>query len=284
MKKRELDLLVISDVHLGTFGCRAEQLLHYLNSIQPQTIVLNGDIIDAWQFKKRKFTSAHLAVLQKILEMSLEGTKTYYLCGNHDEFLRRYAPLRLENFIIDNKLVLEMNGERIWFFHGDIFDTSVTCSKWLAKLGAVGYDLLIWLNHHINKALTLLNRPRMSLSKKIKEGVKRAVKYISDFEQVAAELAIAEGYDTVVCGHIHMPQQRRIYDKQGRSVQYLNSGDWVENLSALEYNNGKWTIYKHDELSTSSELRKIEIPEYEELMASLTIQTEAAAIVNMDIV
>ena len=244
--KRELQTLVISDVHLGTFGCHAKELLHYLKTVNPKTLVLNGDIIDMWNFSKSYFPSSHMDVLRQILKMSSTGTHVYYITGNHDEMLRKYSDLQLGNFEIVDKLLLELDGKLAWIFHGDVFDTSTKgYAKILAKLGGKGYDLLILINRFINWILQLFGKDKMSFSKKIKDGVKKAVAFVSDFESTAAELAIEKKYDYVVCGHIHKPQIKEVTNEKG-SVIYLNSGDWVENLTALEYNNGKWEIFSYD--------------------------------------
>lgn len=244
--RRKVDIAVISDVHLGTFGCHAKELYAYLRSIEPQTLILNGDIIDIWQFRKRFFPSTHLNVLKQILAMAASGTKVYYLTGNHDEMLRKFSDFELGNVTLADKLILPIGDKKAWFFHGDIFDASIQNTKWLAKFGGWGYDILILLNRVTNKALNVIGKPPYSLSGAIKNGVKSAVKYISDFESVAAELAIENGYDYVVCGHIHQPQMRLIAQKKGACV-YLNSGDWVENLSSLENVDGVWSLYHHKE-------------------------------------
>jgi UDP-2,3-diacylglucosamine pyrophosphatase LpxH len=161
--------------------------------------------------------------------------------------LRRYTDLQLGNFQLTDKLVIEMNGKRTWIFHGDVFDaTTKGSAKIIAKLGGWGYDWLILLNRFINWLLDKLGQPKMSLSKKVKNGVKKAVRWIGDFEQTAAELAISKGYDYVICGHIHQPQQRVIETEEG-SVTYLNSGDWIENLTALELTQQEWNIYHYKE-------------------------------------
>ena len=249
MKKRAVDLVVISDVHLGTYGCHSKELLNYLKSIQPKTLVLNGDIIDIWQFKKSYWPESHMKVIRQILKFVSNGVPVHYLTGNHDEMLRKFDDFHLGSFNIKNKLVLELGEERAWIFHGDVFDVTMQYSKWLAKLGAIGYDSLILLNSFVNWVLTLLKREKMSFSKKVKASFKNAVKFINSFEQTAAELAIDKGYQFVICGHIHQPEIRTITTDKG-SVTYLNSGDWVENLSLavektdgiielLQYQNGK---------------------------------------------
>ncbi|MES2512555.1 MAG: UDP-2,3-diacylglucosamine diphosphatase [Bacteroidota bacterium] len=244
--KRELQLLVISDVHLGTFGCHAKELLHYLKTVNPQTLVLNGDIIDMWNFSKSYFPAAHMDVLRYIMKMASHGTKVYYITGNHDEMLRKYTDLQLGNLEIVDKLLLNIDGKKTWIFHGDVFDaTTKGYAKLLAKLGGKGYDLLILINRLVNWILNLFGREKMSISKKVKDGVKKAVAFVGNFEATAAEIAIEKKYDYVVCGHIHMPQIKEVKTEKG-SVIYMNSGDWIENLTALEYNKGLWEIFSYD--------------------------------------
>lgn len=243
MKKRDVDLVVISDVHLGTYGCHSKELLIYLKSINPKQIILNGDIIDIWQFSKSYWPESHMKVIRRIMKFITDGVPVYYLTGNHDEMLRKFVDINMGSFRLQNKLVLNLNGQKAWFFHGDVFDVTMQNSKWLAKLGAVGYDALILLNSLVNWCLTKMGREKMSFSKKIKAKFKDAVKFINDFENTAAELAIDKGYSFVVCGHIHQPEMRQIKINSG-SVLYLNSGDWVENLTSLEYHNGEWNVFR----------------------------------------
>ncbi len=247
MKKnrRKVDLVVISDIHLGTYGCHAKELNKYLKSIYPKHLVLNGDIVDIWQFKKRYWPSSHMKVIKQILNLASKGTHVYYLTGNHDETLRKFESLEMGNFRILNKLELDLDGQKAWFFHGDVFDVIMQHSKWLAKIGAISYDLLILLNVFVNKMSSLIGRGKVSLSKKIKDNVKTAVKYINDFEETAANLAIQKGYNYIVCGHIHHPDDRIIKGANNKEIRYLNSGDWIENLTALEYNNKQWSIYHY---------------------------------------
>ena len=245
MGKRELDAVVISDVHLGTYGCHAKELLKYLKSINPKVIILNGDIIDIWQFSKNYWPETHTKVLRKLMKFMVEGATVYYLTGNHDELLRKFSDMQLASFHLQDKLVLELDGKKAWFFHGDVFDVTMQHSKWLAKLGAIGYDSLILINSCVNWFLTKMGKQKMSFSQKIKAKFKDAVKFINSFEQVAAELAVEKGYDYVVCGHIHHAEKRKILTEKG-SVMYLNSGDWVESLTALEYVNRQWKIFQYE--------------------------------------
>lgn len=255
---RKVELVVISDVHLGTYGCKAKELLRYLQSIQPETLVLNGDIIDIWQFKKSYFPKSHLKVIKKILSFATKGTEVFYITGNHDEMFRKFTDFELGKLKVCNKTFLNLDGKKAWIFHGDVFDASVQHSKWIAKLGSKGYDLLIVINNVVNWFLTKIGREKYSFSKKIKNNVKKAVKYIGDFELTASELAIDNHYDYVVCGHIHQPQIRTVENKKG-SCSYLNSGDWIENLSSLEYNDKKWQIFYYEDHKT--ELNSLDIEE-----------------------
>ncbi len=244
MSKRQLEVVVISDVHLGTFGCRAKELYKYFKSINPDTLILNGDIIDIWQFRKSYFPKSHLKVIKEIIAMAAKGTQVHYLTGNHDEMLRKFSDATFGNIHLSDKLILNVGSEKAWIFHGDIFDASIQNAKWIAKLGGWGYDLLITINGVSNWCLEQMGKERYSFSKAIKNSVKKAVTYISNFENTAAELAIDQGYDYVICGHIHQPQMRLVKNKEGECM-YLNSGDWIENLTSLEYNNGKWNMHHY---------------------------------------
>ena len=242
MLKRKLDIAVISDVHLGTYGCHAVELEQYLSSIQPDWLIINGDFIDGWQFSKNYFPESHTKVLQQVLKMMGEGgVKVVYVTGNHDEMLRQYSGLQLGNFTLDDKFLLKLSGKQFWFFHGDVFDLSMQHGKWLAKLGGFGYDILILLNRSVNRILERFGREKYSFSKKVKGSVKAALRHINNFEQTVADIAIEKGYDYVICGHIHEPVIKEISGEKG-SVNYLNSGDWVENLTSLEFVNNSWSV------------------------------------------
>lgn len=243
--KRNVELVILSDVHLGTFGAQAKELVNYLQSIKPKTLVLNGDIIDIWQFRKRYFPKSHLQVIKKIISLAAKGTQVYYITGNHDEKLRKFSPVEFGNISVIDKLVLNLDGKKAWIFHGDVFDASIQHTKWIAKLGGWGYDFLIVLNSFINWCLVSLGRPKYSLSKKIKNSVKKAVSFVTDFEETAAELAIENKFEYVICGHIHQPQMRKVINATG-SCLYLNSGDWIENLTALEYHDKTWSLMEYE--------------------------------------
>lgn len=244
--KRPVEILVLSDIHLGTYGCKAKELLRYLKSVEPKRVILNGDIIDIWQFKKSYWPKSHMKVIKYLMGWVAEGVELNYITGNHDEMLRKFEGFSLGSFSISNKLLLNLDGDKTWIFHGDVFDVTMRYSKWLARLGAVGYDTLIAINNLANWFSLKMGYGKLSLSKRIKNSVKSAIKFIDDFENTAAEIAIENKYKTVVCGHIHQPQIRNISAEKG-SVNYLNSGDWIENLSALEYNNKTWKLFKFEE-------------------------------------
>jgi UDP-2,3-diacylglucosamine pyrophosphatase LpxH len=271
MEKRDVEIVVISDVHLGTYGCHAKELLKYLKSIKPKKIILNGDIIDIWQFSKRYWPETHMKIVRKLMKFVVEGVPVYYLTGNHDELLRKFADLNIGAFYLQNKLVLDIDGKKGWFFHGDIFDVTMQHSKWLAKMGAVGYDSLILINSFVNWCLKLIGKQKMSFSQKIKAKFKDAVKFINSFEQTAAELAIEKGYEYVICGHIHQAENRKISTDNG-SVTYLNSGDWVESLTALEYHQNEWKIFKYEHKNfEKDEVELGEFSDSEDLPSKLNI-------------
>jgi len=258
MALRNIHTVVLSDIHLGTVGCHAIELVQYLNSIDPKLIILNGDFIDVWNFRKYYWPEFHMMVLRTLLSKMANGTDIYYLTGNHDEVLRKVSSLQLGPLIIRDKLVMELNGEKVWIFHGDIFDVTMKHSKWIARIGGKGYDLLIMLNKLINWISVKMGRGKISLSKRIKDSVKKAVQFINNFEETAMELAIDQGYDYVICGHIHQPKIRG-YENEKGSVIYMNSGDWVENLTALEFDGNQWSMYRYsdEQFKESPRIEKI---------------------------
>jgi UDP-2,3-diacylglucosamine pyrophosphatase LpxH len=246
MERRSLDVVVLSDVHLGTYGCRAKELLNYLRSIQPAMLILNGDIIDGWQFSKRFFPSLHMQVIKEFMQFVTNGSRVIYITGNHDEMLRKYADLHIGHFTLTDKLVLEIDQQMTWIFHGDVFDnTTKGSARMIAKMGSNGYGALILFNRLVNSLLRFAGREKVSISKKIMAGVNKAVAKVNDLEQIASELAIKKKYDYVICGHIHQPSMKTIENAEGKVV-YLNSGDWVEHMTALEYENNNWRMFEYN--------------------------------------
>ncbi len=257
MNRRCIDVAILSDLHLGTYGCRANEIVTYLKSIRPQILILNGDVIDIWQFTKHYFPSTHVAVIKEILNLMTSGTRVIYVTGNHDEMLRRYSDLQLGHFQLTDKLVIEIDHKMTWIFHGDVFDnTTKGSAKFWAKMGSNGYAVLLGFNRFINKLLKFFGREKVPLSKKVMQKVNESIIKIDEFETLVGELAIEKKYDYVICGHIHQPKKRVISNKEG-SVTYLNSGDWVEHLTSLEYYSNDWHIYKYEE----SKLKTINVKE-----------------------
>ena len=236
--------LWISDVHLGTKDCSAQALLEFLKHHDAETIYLVGDIIDGWQLRKRWYwPQTHNDVIQKLLRKARKGTRIIYIPGNHDEFIRSY--LRHSPFlgvggieIVDEAIHVTADGKRIWVLHGDLFDGVVQNMKWLARLGDELYMLALKANRWLNNWRARMGFDYWSLSQYLKSKVKNAVSYIDDFEHAVATEAERRGCDAVLCGHIHRAQIRQI-----GNVTYLNSGDWVESLTAIaEDFNGKLSI------------------------------------------
>ena len=242
--KRNLDILVISDLHLGTYGSEADEVLAYLNTIDADKIVINGDFVDIMLFNKRFWPSSHMKVVKYFLDLISQGKEIYYVTGNHDELMRKFLNFRIQNFKILNHVVLDTNEGKVWIFHGDVFDFSIQ-TVWLTKLAGFLYDYMIMFNSWINKKIMRpLGRKRLNFSKSIKANVKTAVQYFANFEMKAAKIAQKNGYKYVVCGHIHNPNIES-FDINGEEIIYMNSGDWLESLSSLEYVDNKWSIYMH---------------------------------------
>ena len=243
--KRNLDILVISDLHLGTYGSEADEILAYLDSIEADKIVINGDFVDIMLFNKRFWPSSHMKVVKYFLNLISQGKEIYYVTGNHDELMRKFLNFKIQNFKIVNQIVLDTPEGKVWMFHGDVFDFSIQ-TGWLTKLAGFLYDYMIMFNSWINKKIMRpLGRKRLNFSKTIKANVKTAVQYFANFEIKAAEIAQKNGYKYVVCGHIHTPKIES-FDINGEEIIYMNSGDWLESLSSLEYVDNKWSIYMHE--------------------------------------
>ena len=230
----------ISDVHLGTRGCKAEYLLDFLKWTEADTIYLVGDIIDGWRLRKGWYwPQSHNDVVQKLLRKARKGTKVVYVPGNHDEAAREYCDLHFGGVLVKREFVHETaDGRRLLIIHGDEFDVVVRYARWLALLGDWAYTVLLALNNWFNGIRAKLGYPYWSLSAYLKYKVKNAVEYIGNFENALAEEAASRGVDGVVCGHIHHPEIRDI-----DGILYCNDGDWVESCSALvEHRDGRLEI------------------------------------------
>jgi len=256
MERRPIDVLVLSDIHLGTYGCKAKELVSYLKTISPNILILNGDIVDCWQFSRRFFPISHMQVIREILSLMAKGTRVFYITGNHDEVLRRYSGFELSNFTLTNKLVLEIDHQMTWIFHGDVFDnTTKGGARLLAKLGSSGYGLLILFNRFVNFLLTSIGKEKVSISKRVMAGVNKAIAKVNDLESIATSIAIEKKYDFVICGHIHEPIIKEVTSDQGK-VTYLNSGDWVEHLTSLEYSNKRWQLFEYNKSNLDKHIDK----------------------------
>jgi len=257
MPKRKVDVVVISDVHLGTYACKAQELVQYLQSIETRLLILNGDIFDGWQFSKHYFPPSHAFVIQQILNFISRETEVIYVTGNHDEVLRKYADLCLGNFKLADKALLEIDGKTHWIFHGDVFDhTTSTQAKLMARLGSHGYAFLLLANKCINSISKFLGREKVSFAKSVMHQINKRIIKIEAFENLIADIAIEKRFATVICGHIHQPKIREISTEAG-VVTYLNSGDWVEHMTALEYYDNKWNMYTHAERVESIKPKEI---------------------------
>ncbi len=235
----------ISDLHLGTPGCQAEALLDFLRDVECETLYLVGDIIDGWQLRRSWYwPQAHNDVVQKLLRKARKGTRVIFVPGNHDEFARKYVEHSFGGVeVMDEAIHTTADGKRLWITHGDLFDGVIQCAKWLAYVGDVAYETTLKVNRHFNRFRAKLGMPYWSLSKYLKLKVKRAVSFISDFEEAVAREARKRGVDGVVCGHIHHAEIRDI-----DGVLYCNDGDWVESLTALvEHHDGRLEILDFSE-------------------------------------
>jgi UDP-2,3-diacylglucosamine pyrophosphatase LpxH len=230
----------ISDLHLGTPGCRAHALLDFLKHVESDHLFLVGDIIDGWQLRRSWYwPQAHNDVVQKLLRKARKGTQVIFIPGNHDEFARRYVEHNFGGIDVAEEWIHQTaDGRKLWIVHGDLFDGVIQCAKWLAHVGDSLYELALKLNRWLNSARARLGLPYWSLSKYLKLKVKRAVSYVGDFEAAVAREARRRGVQGVVCGHIHHAELRDI-----DGILYANDGDWVESLTALvEHTDGRLEI------------------------------------------
>ena len=236
----------LSDIHLGTRGCKADFLLDFLRHNDAEYIYLVGDVIDMWRLKKSWYwAQSHNDVVQKLLRKARKGSQVVFIPGNHDEWLRDYTQLTFGGIALQDDAVHETaDGRRLLVIHGDAFDGVVKHARWLAVLGDGAYNLALWLNHHLNRARRRLGYSYWSLSAYLKGRVKNAVEYVGNFREAVAEEARRRGLDGVVCGHIHQAEIAEI-----GGVLYCNDGDWVESCTALvEHFDGRLEIIRWAEL------------------------------------
>ena len=237
---RHFRTIWISDVHLGTRGCKAEFLLDFLRHTESEYLYLVGDIVDGWRLRRSWYwAQSHNDVIQKVLRKARKGTKVIYVPGNHDEWLRDYTELQLGGvWLLDEVVHVTVDGRKLLVVHGDAFDGVVRYAKWLALLGDWAYNLVLQLNHYFNLIRRRFGYPYWSLSAYLKGRVKNAVEFVSNFADAIVDEAKKRGVDGVVCGHIHQPDIRDI-----SGVLYANDGDWVESCTALvEHDDGRLEI------------------------------------------
>ena len=238
--------IIVSDLHLGTKDSKAEEFIEFIESHPTDLLILNGDIVDGWALNRgTKWKKQHTKVISKLLHLS-NTTRIIWIRGNHDEFIQEFIGTHLGAIEIreDYKLDINNSMESYYIFHGDVIDVFITKYKWLSKIGAIGYDFALWLNRVYNTYRKWRKLPYISISQKIKESVKVATNYVNDFEVTALSMATKKGCNGVICGHIHQPADRMIGGKR-----YLNSGDWIENMSAICIDNiGKIYLYESKHL------------------------------------
>lgn len=250
--------IVISDVHLGTKGSKAKEVSRFLKQYSCENLILNGDIIDGWQLKKSgSWKRKHTRFFNRVLKMiENNNTRVFYLRGNHDDFLDQILPLQIGNLSIQNDMVYESNGKRFFITHGDVFDSVTSNFRWIAYLGDIGYTFLLWLNRQVNYHRRRKGLSYFSLSQYIKGKVKSAISYIDEYETELAKMASSRGCDGIICGHIHKAENRTI-----EGITYLNSGDWVETMSALaEDHKGNWQLIYYNEIDFKKESKEKIIP------------------------
>jgi len=236
----------ISDVHLGTRGCKADHLLDFLRSTDSTTLYLVGDIVDGWQLKRSWYwPESHDQVVQTLLRKARKGTRVVYVPGNHDEVFRRYFGVHFAGIEVRQDAVhVTADGRRLLVLHGDLFDNIVRYARWVALLGDVAYQLALELNTWFNVVRRKFGLPYWSLSAYLKHKVKNAVQFVADYEKAVADEAQRRGVDGVVCGHIHHAEMRQL-----SGVLYCNDGDWVESCTALvEHLDGRLEILRWAEL------------------------------------
>lgn len=253
--------LFISDVHLGTKACQADQLLDFLKHHEADMIYLVGDIVDFWRIRRSPFwPQVQNDVIQKLLRKVRKGTEIIYIPGNHDEALRAYCGGKFGGIRVDRQAIHQTaDGRRFLVMHGDEFDVVVRYAKWLAFLGDGAYDLALWINTRLNWARRRLGLPYWSLSAYLKQRVKRAVNYIGEFENALAQEAARHDADGIICGHIHHVAMHQIGD-----VLYINTGDWVESCTAVgETHDGTFEIIRWSGLADASRAENKHAPSYE---------------------
>lgn len=247
MKKTTLSYktIFISDVHLGTFDCKIDEVNHFLKHTRCEKLVLNGDIIDGWSLARRGgWTDQHTRFVRLVLKkVEKQDTEVVYLRGNHDDFLERCLPLFFGKIKVVNEHIHDSSRGNYLVVHGDGFDAVTINHKWLAVLGDIGYQTLLRINRVYNRYRSWRGKEYFSLSKAIKARVKSAVSFVGKYEEQLQNLARKRGCSGIICGHIHTPDDKMVGD-----IHYLNSGDWVESLTAIvEEDDGSYEVIQYKE-------------------------------------
>lgn len=249
IERQKYRTIVLSDIHLGTKFSKVKEVSGFLSSVDCDTLILNGDTIDGWQVSKNDYEywgpdqARFFRIIMKMVEK--HGTTVYFLRGNHDDFLDKIIPMQMGSLNILKDMEIVSGGKKYFVTHGDVFDSITSGMRWMAKLGDVMYNILLRINVLYNRWQAFRDKPYYSFSQEIKNKVKKAVSKTSNFDQMLTDMARAKGCDGVICGHIHRPEDRMI-----GGIHYLNSGDWVETMSALvEDSEGKWQIVYYKDLN-----------------------------------
>jgi UDP-2,3-diacylglucosamine pyrophosphatase LpxH len=246
-KPLKVKTVIISDVHLGSQDCKIREVNHFLKHIHCDRLILNGDIIDAWKLKQtRRWPKSHTRFVRLILKkLEKKDTQVIYLRGNHDDVLAKFMPVTFEKFAIVEDFIHETPRGKYLVLHGDVFDTITKNFVFLAYVGDWGYTQLMRLNRLYNAIRAWQGKEYYSLSKAVKARVKQAVNHVSHFEEHIAKLAKSRGCIGVICGHIHTAADHMIGD-----IHYLNSGDWVESLTAIvEHLDGRFELVEFSEFT-----------------------------------
>ena len=246
--RKKYRTVVLSDIHLGTKYSKVVEVGNFLSSVDCSRLIFNGDTVDGWQLKRNDYAywgveqARFFRIVLKMVEK--HGTEVYFLRGNHDDFMNKIIPMQMGQINILKDMELESGGRKYFVTHGDVFDSITSDMGWLARLGDVIYNILLKINVLYNRWQAFRGKPYYSFSQEIKNKVKKAVSKTSNFDQMLTDMARAKGCDGVICGHIHRPEDRMI-----NGIRYLNSGDWVETLSALvEDEDGQWTVLYYKDL------------------------------------
>jgi UDP-2,3-diacylglucosamine pyrophosphatase LpxH len=277
MKPRKVDAVVISDVHLGSYVSRANELNEYLKSIETPLLIINGDFLDMWQLKMKFLPPAHIQVIRRVLKMLKDGTQVVYLTGNHDEALRQYGKVTIgSNFTLADEYQMDLPWNKTLIFHGDIFDRTVKgTGRFLGLLGTKAYNLLFKINKSIDGLLEMCGRRPLSLARRLAQKNNQRLAKIINYKNNVIDFARSRGFDTVIVGHSHVPGHDWIQFSGIEGMTYLNCGDWTEHMTSLELINGGWLLHEYDGPKNLTFVRDIDTEDWNQH------QDEVAALMNL---